>query len=182
MKTFEHVKVGDVGTRMLAGTVPMQLEVTEVDEKLIHCGEWMFDRLSGVEHDPELGWGVEFGVSGSYLVPEDPRDEHRELVVVQASEISDTTNEVLTLALAGEAEGAIPNGARVRKRRDDVDGEGSLPVGALGTVYSSFAVPLEELHAEGHETYEGDEHAYFIVWDDLGPQPVFTRGYKVEAA
>ena len=73
-RTFEHVRPGDVVCRMLAGTIPMLLTVTTVDDELIHCGAegagWAFDRVSGVEVDEELGWGPSFGISGSYLVHE----------------------------------------------------------------------------------------------------------------
>lgn len=65
---FRYVRTGDVVRRMLAGTIPMDLRVSSVDERLIHCGTWTFDRETGVEEDPELGWGVAFGVSGSFLV------------------------------------------------------------------------------------------------------------------
>lgn len=74
---FRDVKVGDTVTRMLGGQggVEMQLTVTKVDEKLIYCGfadpaqAWTFDRATGIEEDPDLGWGVESGVTGSYLIP-----------------------------------------------------------------------------------------------------------------
>ena len=65
MASFEHVKVGDVVTRMLAGT-PMKLNVVGVTETLIDCG-WKFDRKTGMEVDEDLGWGPEFGITGSYL-------------------------------------------------------------------------------------------------------------------
>lgn len=54
--TFEHVKAGDTVTRMICGTMPMQLKVTKVDETLIHCGDWTFDRITGGEVDEDLGW------------------------------------------------------------------------------------------------------------------------------
>lgn len=82
----------------------------------------------------------------------------------------------------GEAEGAIPNGSRVRKCRLDMGGVDTIPIGGLGTVYSSIACPLDVMAEAGVETYEGDEFAYFIWWDDFPTAPVFTRGYKVEAA
>jgi hypothetical protein len=69
---FEQVKPGDTVVRMLAGA-PMQLAVTEVDDRFIYCGPdavgWKFDRQTGMEVDEELGWGPEFGITGSYLVP-----------------------------------------------------------------------------------------------------------------
>lgn len=68
-KSFRDLQVGDTVTRMLAGTIPMELTVTEVDDTLIHCGPWTFDRATGVEEDSDLNWGVAYGVTGSFLVP-----------------------------------------------------------------------------------------------------------------
>jgi hypothetical protein len=73
--TFENVKPGDTVTRILGGA-PMRLRVSSVDETFIHCGGehgWKFDRRSGAELDEELGWGPNFGVTGSYLVHSDPK-------------------------------------------------------------------------------------------------------------
>jgi hypothetical protein len=68
--SFRGVKVGDSVTRLLAGSIPMVLVVTGVDDRFIHCGEggWKFDRESGLEVDEELGWGPQFGLTGSFLV------------------------------------------------------------------------------------------------------------------
>lgn len=71
--SFRAIGVGDTVTRLLAGSVPMTLVVTGVDERFIHCGGpggWKFDRSTGIEVDEELGWGPQFGISGSYLVPQ----------------------------------------------------------------------------------------------------------------
>lgn len=77
---FEYVKEGDTVHRLLAETVHMRLKVTKVDEKLIYCGTsespvtldptqgWTFDRKTGVEVDEELGWGPQYGITGSRLV------------------------------------------------------------------------------------------------------------------
>lgn len=73
------VKVGDVVTRMLCGTIPMQLRVTAVTEKLIicavpgfetgpHADAWTFDRETGAEIDDYLDWGPPPKRTGSYLV------------------------------------------------------------------------------------------------------------------
>lgn len=67
MNKFKNIKVGDSVTRMIDGQVFMKLNVTKIDDKLIYCGDWTFDLNTGVEEDPELGWGVSFGVTGSYL-------------------------------------------------------------------------------------------------------------------
>lgn len=76
---MKHLKVGDRVTRLMGG-VPMLMEVTEVTDTLIICGAvqkdgknifrggWSFDRETGVEEDHELGWGLKFGKTGSYLV------------------------------------------------------------------------------------------------------------------
>jgi hypothetical protein len=58
---FMAVEAGDTVLRLLAGRVPMQLNVTLVDEDLIHCGPWTFSRRTGREVDPELS------LSASYL-------------------------------------------------------------------------------------------------------------------
>jgi hypothetical protein len=65
---FRDVKVGDKVARAMAGTVVMELTVTEVDDKLIHCADWTFDRDTGAEVDEYLGWGPDSGGTGSYLV------------------------------------------------------------------------------------------------------------------
>ena len=65
---FDHIKPGDTITRMLAGTVPMKLKVTSVDENYIHCGDWKFDIKTGAEIDEDLGW--DSTGTGSYIVKE----------------------------------------------------------------------------------------------------------------
>lgn len=65
---LRDVKVGDVVTRMLCGTMPMQLRVTAVTEQRIICGEWEFDRETGAEIDDYLDWGPPPKRTGSYLV------------------------------------------------------------------------------------------------------------------
>ena len=64
---FRNLKVGDTVTRMLAGTVPMELKITEITDELIACGPWTFDKNTGAEVDLELGWGNI--ITGSFLVP-----------------------------------------------------------------------------------------------------------------
>lgn len=66
MPDFRHVRVGDTVTRMLAGTIPQELEVTGLTDDFIICGVpgqpdaegWKFNRDVGYEVDEELGWGV----------------------------------------------------------------------------------------------------------------------------
>lgn len=64
----KELKVGDEVTRMLAGVLPMKLHITKIENGLIHCGDWTFDEKTGVEEDQELGWGIRFGHSGSFLL------------------------------------------------------------------------------------------------------------------
>ncbi len=59
------MKVGDNITRMLAGEVPMDLKITEIDDKFIHCGWWKFDKNTGAEIDEEIGWDNQG--TGSYI-------------------------------------------------------------------------------------------------------------------
>lgn len=71
---FGHIKEGDVVTRMLAGTIPMELVVGHVDETMIYIGKpgeggWKFRRDNGAEVDEDLGWdGI--NLTGSYIKPE----------------------------------------------------------------------------------------------------------------
>jgi hypothetical protein len=72
LPSFRDVRVGDLVTRMLGGA-HMQLEVTAVDERFIHCGHpelgGKFDRDNGIEVDEEIGFGPQFGLIASYLLP-----------------------------------------------------------------------------------------------------------------
>lgn len=83
MEGFMHVKPGDRVLRLMAETAEMDLIVKQVGENLIwatleewlnldpldHPGNyWTFDRRTGVEEDPDLGWGLKYGVTGSRLV------------------------------------------------------------------------------------------------------------------
>lgn len=70
METFRDLKPGDTITRLISSAkIPMIMTVESVDEDLIHMkGGWTFDRATGVEEDHDLGWGVRFGITGSFLV------------------------------------------------------------------------------------------------------------------
>lgn len=84
MKTFRDLKIGDHVTRNIGShqeglpDVKIQMVVMDVTDKTLVCAApgtedwpleelWTFDRDTGVEEDEELGWGVKFGVTGSYL-------------------------------------------------------------------------------------------------------------------
>jgi hypothetical protein len=69
MSGFEKLRVGDVVVRMLAGTLPMKLQVSEITEQLIVCSAWLFDKATGAEIDEELGWGPPPLMTGSYIDP-----------------------------------------------------------------------------------------------------------------
>ena len=66
---FENLRVGDVVVRMLADTLPMKLEVSDITDQLIVCSAWQFDRATGAEIDEELGWGPLPLMTGSYIDP-----------------------------------------------------------------------------------------------------------------
>jgi hypothetical protein len=66
---FRNLQPGDKVTRMLAGVIPMEMTVEKVEDGLIYMvGGWTFDQLTGVEEDEELGFGVKFNYTGSFLV------------------------------------------------------------------------------------------------------------------
>lgn len=83
MSHMRDLKVGDRVVRMLAGTIPMTLAITGIDELYVYCGAnydsenkddfagWKFNRFVGYEVDEDLGWGVlqEDGTiyTGSYI-------------------------------------------------------------------------------------------------------------------
>lgn len=60
LTTFNHVKEGDIVTRLVARSMPMELKVSEVDDEFIYCGAkdagWKFRRDTGGEVDEELDW------------------------------------------------------------------------------------------------------------------------------
>ena len=68
---LQDIKVGDVGTRYLAGELRLNLEVTEVTHDRIICGDWEFDRRTGAEIDDLLDWGPPPKRTGSYIRKED---------------------------------------------------------------------------------------------------------------
>ena len=79
MADFSHLKPGDQVLRLLCEQTVMRMVVREVLPTVLVCdavlegsstfpGGWEFDRKTGLEEDPELEWGVEFGKSGSRLI------------------------------------------------------------------------------------------------------------------
>lgn len=56
-KSILDVKVGQKVIRYISSArIPMPMLVTAVDETLIYCGDWTFDRRTGAEIDEALGW------------------------------------------------------------------------------------------------------------------------------
>jgi hypothetical protein len=70
------------------------------------------------------------------------------------------------------ADGAIPNGTRVRKCLME-EGDAN-PVGTLGTVEGSMGPVPHPLH--------GNMYGYFVRWDTMPYIQVFVAGKKVERA
>ena len=66
LKELLNVHVNDIVIRNLAD-LEMKFRVTDVTDNQIICGDWTFDRKTGLEEDPDLEWGVTFGKSGSYI-------------------------------------------------------------------------------------------------------------------
>lgn len=79
MSSLQHLKVGDRIDRYHGGGFMIEMEVTEITDKLLICaavsaqdgslfyGEWAFDRETGMEEDDDLHWGVKYGKTGTYL-------------------------------------------------------------------------------------------------------------------
>jgi hypothetical protein len=60
----------------------MEMEVEAVGGGVVTCsaitkeggrfrGGWTFDARTGAEEDADLGWGVKFGATGSYIRPKE---------------------------------------------------------------------------------------------------------------
>jgi hypothetical protein len=62
---LKDLKVGDTVERMLAGTIPMKLKVSEIVGNMIYCGPWKFSIKNGAEIDEDLGWNEKR--SGSFI-------------------------------------------------------------------------------------------------------------------
>lgn len=73
-RTFRYLQVGDVARRVVAGQPMGDYTVTAVEAALIHCGPWTFDRITGIEVDPELGLGPG-GLIGTWLVHSDSEED-----------------------------------------------------------------------------------------------------------
>lgn len=78
--SFQDLKVGDKVDRMIGdGTLLMEMTVMAIKDGIIYCAHtghtehwpieelWQFHAEFGCEEDADLGWGKEFGLTGSYL-------------------------------------------------------------------------------------------------------------------
>jgi hypothetical protein len=73
---LSKVNVGDVLTRILAGTIPLKVVVGKIDENYVYVtdidgvipleGGWKFLISTGGEVDEELGWDGKL-MTGSYI-------------------------------------------------------------------------------------------------------------------
>jgi hypothetical protein len=71
-----------------------------------------------------------------------------------------------------QAQGAIPNGARVRKAFEDPSGD-RTPIGSLGTVLGSFV---------GYVSDDAAMLAYFVEWDRKPRIAVSLSFWKIQRA
>ena len=67
---LKKIVPGDRVVRNMVG-VYMTLNVSTVDDTLIHCGPWTFDRTTGAEIDEDLGWTAHR--SGSMIEKVEPK-------------------------------------------------------------------------------------------------------------
>lgn len=66
--TLRDLLPGMTATRMLSGTIPVKIIVSEVtDTEILTVGGWKFCRSTGAEIDEDLGWGPDT-YTGSFLV------------------------------------------------------------------------------------------------------------------
>jgi len=73
------------------------------------------------------------------------------------------------------AEGAIENGAKVRKAKEDPKGD-LTPIGTLGTVLGSINFELYDL-AEARS--KGVKYLYFVEWDDKPKVAISMVDWKI---
>ena len=83
---------------------------------------------------------------------------------------------VMAVWCEDEAEGAIPNGTRIKKR-NTMDGD-SVANGELGVVLGSILYPD---HLPQQPVYKDKvKHLYFVTWDSIPDKPIGTSDYKIE--
>lgn len=87
----------------------------------------------------------------------------------------DPSKPTAAIMFEGEAEGAIPNGARILKVAS-YSGDAS-DTGERGTVLSSMAVP-EDMTTDP-VTGNPIKYVYFVEWDHTPGVPVFITDFKI---
>src|SRR3954451_11307247 len=73
------------------------------------------------------------------------------------------------------AEGAIENGARVYKAKEDPKGD-LTPIGTLGSVLGSINFELYDLQ---YAKANGVKYLYFVEWDDKPKLAVSMADWKI---
>jgi len=61
------LNVGEFVTRNMAG-IDMELKISAIDDKYIHCGLWKFCKFTGAEVDEDLNWGPPPQHTGSFIL------------------------------------------------------------------------------------------------------------------
>jgi len=83
IKAEMEYKIGDIVVRRI-GTPErhtlMDMQIMHIDDKFLYClavggphilkkeDMWRFEKDSGIEYDPDLHWGSEWGATGSKLI------------------------------------------------------------------------------------------------------------------
>ncbi len=83
MNSLRDLKAGDRVARWFSERAlrpAMVLTISSVEEDLIRCGPWSFDRDTGSEVDDGLAWGPAYGRTGSYITPAPTEREDGERV------------------------------------------------------------------------------------------------------
>ena len=71
MKNLSDLKPGDTAYRYVSTIpTPMVLKVSNIEEKVIVCGPWAFDRETGGEIDLDFNWD-DRTMTGSILYAEE---------------------------------------------------------------------------------------------------------------
>ena len=62
-------KVGDKVTRMLGGSIPINMVIDKIEDGIITASLWTFDEETGAEVDEYLDWGPPPKHTGSFIIP-----------------------------------------------------------------------------------------------------------------
>jgi hypothetical protein len=80
-----------------------------------------------------------------------------------------------------EADGAIPNGTKIRKCDEDEGGD-AHPIGEMGVVIGSLPAPEIDnaMKAKLDVKFWNETHVYFIEWRTTPDLAIGTMGSKIE--